>query len=285
MNRRRFLQHPLAFAALGLARPAFAQPQQNLWAEIERDIGGRLGVAVIDTADRQLQGHRLDERFAMCSTFKWLATACVLSRVDAGHEQLDRRIRYGREVLLSNSPVTAKHAGQEGMTVGELCEAAITVSDNAAANLLLQSFGGPAGLTRYLRTLGDTATRLDREEPALNESTPGDPRDTTTPRAMAHDLRAALLGNALQPASREQLVHWMLATRTNTRRLGADLPEGWRLASKTGTGERGSTSDVGVYWPPERAPVVVAVYLTETGAPLDERNAAIARVARHITGG
>jgi beta-lactamase class A len=285
MNRRHFLQHPLAFAALGLAGRAFAQPQQNLWAEIERSVGGRLGVGVLDTADGRLQGHRLDERFAMCSTFKWLAAACVLSRVDAGQEQLGRRIRYGREVLPANSPVSAQHAGDDGMTVGELCEAAITVSDNAAANLLLQSFGGPAGLTRYLRALGDAVTRLDRNEPTLNEALPDDPRDTTTPRAMAQDLRTALLGNALQPASREQLVRWMLATRTNTRRLGADLPEGWRLASKTGTGERGSTSDVGVYWPPGRAPIVVAVYLAETAAPLDERNAAIARVARHITGG
>jgi beta-lactamase class A len=285
MQRRRFLQQPLVLAALGLlGRQAAAQPQQNLWAEIERDAGGRLGVAVLDTADGSLKGHRLDERFPMCSTFKWLAAACALSRVDAGRERLDRRVRFGREVLLPHSPVCEQHVG-EGMTVAGLCEAAITVSDNAAGNLLLKSFGGPAGLTRYLRTLGDGVTRLDRTEPTLNESRPGDPRDTTTPRAMAQDLRTALLGNALQPASREQLVRWMLATRTNTRRLGADLPEGWRLASKTGTGERGSTSDVGVYWPPGRAPIVVAVYLAETAAPLDERNAAIARVARHITGG
>jgi beta-lactamase class A len=138
-------------------------------------------------------------------------------------------------------------------------------------------------LTRYLRTLPDTVTRLDRWEPALNEATPGDPRDTTTPRAMAQDLRAALLGDALKPASREQLVRWMEATRTNTRRLRAELPEGWRLGSKTGTGERGSTNDVGVFWPPGRAPIVVAVYLTATRAPEEARNGAIARVARSIT--
>jgi len=282
MNRRRFLQQPLALAALGLGGPVWAQAQENLWAGIERDVGGRLGVAVLDTADGGLRGHRLDERFPMCSTFKWLAAACVLSRVDTGQERLERRIRYGRDVLLAHSPVTEQHVS-DGMTVAELCEAAITVSDNAAGNLLLQSVGGPAGLTRYLRTLPDTATRLDRREPALNEATPGDPRDTTTPRAMAQDLRAALLGDALKPASREQLVRWMEATRTNTRRLRAELPEGWRLGSKTGTGERGSTNDVGVFWPPGRAPIVVAVYLTATRAPEEARNGAIARVARGIT--
>jgi beta-lactamase class A len=250
MNRRRFLQPPLALAVLG-----------------------------------RLQGHRLDERFPMCSTFMWLAAACVLSRVDAAQERLDRRIRFGREALVSYSPVAKQHADGSGMTVGELCEAAVTVSDNATANLLLASFGGPAALTRYLRALGDGVTRLDRTEPALNESIPGDPRDTTTPRAMAQDLRAALLGDALKPASREQLVRWMQATRTNTHRLGARLPEGWRLGSKTGTGARGSTNDVGVYWPLARPPIVVAVYLTDTRAPENERNGAIARVARAVTTG
>ena len=285
MNRRRFLQQPLALGVLGFAGKALAQLQQNLWPEIERSVGGRLGVAVLDTGDGRLHGHRLDERFPMCSTFKWLAAACVLNRVDAGQEQLDRRIRFGREALVSYAPVAEKHADGSGMTVGELCEAAVTVSDNAAANLLLKSLGGPAGLTRYLRTLGDTVTRLDRVEPALNESLPGDPRDTTTPRAMAEDLRAALLGDALRPESREQLVRWMQATRTNAHRLGAQLPEGWRLGSKTGTGARGSTNDVGVYWPPGRPPIVVAVYLTNTRAPEDERNGAIARVARAVTSG
>jgi beta-lactamase class A len=285
MNRRRFLQQPMAWGVLGLAGPVIAQPPQNLWREIERSAGGRLGVAVLDMADGRLHGHRLDERFPMCSTFKWLAAACVLNRVDAGQERLDRRIRFGREALVSYAPVAEKHADGSGMTVGELCEAAVTVSDNAAANLLLKSFGGPAGLTRYVRTLGDTATRLDRMEPALNESIPGDPRDTTTPRAMAQDLRTALLGDALKPESREQLVRWMQATRTNTHRLGAQLPEGWRLGSKTGTGARGSTNDVGVYWPPARPPIVVAAYLTDTRAPEDERNGAIARVARAVTSG
>ena len=172
------------------------------------------------------------------------------------------------------------------MTVGALCDAAITVSDNAAANLLLETFGGPAGLTRYARALGDTQTRLDRWEPELNSAMPGDLRDTTTPRAMAKLLQAALLGDALSPSGRAQLVRWMQACETNGKRLGAALPAGWRLGSKTGTGARGTTNDVGVFWPPaDRGAVVVAAYLTDTRLPEGARNAAIAKVAHRVVAG
>jgi beta-lactamase class A len=170
------------------------------------------------------------------------------------------------------------------MTLAQLCEATITVSDNAAGNLILASFGGPPAVTRYARTLGDTATRLDRWETKLNDAIPGNPRDTTTPRAMATALRATMVGNALSAGSRAQLVRWMEATRTNAQRLRADLPAGWRLGSKTGTGARGTTNDVGVFWPPGRAPVVVAAFLTNTTQPEATRNAALARVARRVTG-
>ena len=289
MQRRDFGALAAAAFLSGLAARAGAQASASLgsspWPAIEQAAAGRLGVAVLDTATGRLEGHRLDERFPMCSTFKWLAAAQVLSRVDAGQERLERRIAYGRDALIAHSPITERHAGA-GMTVATLCEATVTVSDNAAGNLLLHSFGGPAALTAFARTLGDTATRLDRMEPALNESLPGDPRDTTTPRGMATALRAAVLGEALSPASRERLVQWLQATKTNGARLGADLPAGWRLGSKTGTGERGSTNDVGVFWPAGgRAPVVVAAYLTGTTAPMAQRNAAIAAVARVVTRG
>lgn len=294
-TRRRFTALATVTAAttaFGLRAAWAAEDQKNgdqateaPWLDIERDARGRLGVAVLDTASGRLAGHRLDERFPMCSTFKWLAAAMVLARVDAGVERLDHRVRYGREVLLPHSPVTEKHAGADGMSLGELCEATITVSDNAAANLILARHGGPASLTRYARSLGDAHSRLDRTELALNEATPGDPRDTTTPAAMAGALQAALLGSALSPTSRQQLRAWMEATRTNLKRLRADLPEGWRLGSKTGTGGHGSTNDVGVYWPPGRPPIVVAAYLTECSAPEADRQWAIARVARRVTRG
>lgn len=293
MDRRRF-NRQLAWALAG-SSPLLARAQQkntdqpaglgaSHWQGIESAAAGRLGVAVLDTASGSVQGHRLDERFPMCSTFKWLAAALVLHRVDAGQEQLDRRIRFGREVLLPHSPVTQQHAGGDGMTLAQLCEATITVSDNAAGNLILDSFGGPAALTRYARTLGDTMTRLDRMEPELNEAAPGDPRDTTTPRAMATALRATVVGDALSAPSRAQLARWLEATSTNGKRLRADLPDGWRMGSKTGTGARGTTNDVGVFWPPGRAPLVVAVYLTDTTAPEAARSGAVAQVARAVTG-
>jgi beta-lactamase class A len=252
------------------------------WAEIEASVGGRLGVAVLDTATGKLAGHRLDERFPMCSTFKALAVARVLARVDGGQERLDRRIVVTPEAVLKWAPVTGKHVGGEGMTVADLCEAAITVSDNTAANLLLASSGGPAGLTAFARRIGDDVTRLDRVEPALNEALPGDPRDTSTPRAMARTLRGVLLGDVLTEASRALLVQWMSASVTGTHRLRAGVPFGWRVADKTGTGELGSTNDIGVLWPPRRAPLVVVSYLTECRATADACEAALAEVARSV---
>jgi len=273
---------PLTRAATHGHAGASHDAPDSPWRAIESAVGGRLGVAVLDTATGRTVGQRLDERFPMCSTFKWLVASLVLQRVDAGQEQLERRIRFGADALLSNSSITEKHVGDEGMTVGELCEAAVTVSDNAAANLLLKSVGGPAAITRHARGLGDTMTRLDRIEPALNESRPGDPRDTTTPRAMSVALRSALLGNALSPAGRAQLMQWMVATKTGGERLRAGMPAAWRVGDKTGTGNRGSTNDVAIVMPPNRAALIVVAYLTQTTASMDRRNAALADVGRAV---
>ena len=295
MERRHFGRMAVALAAgwpVARALGFEEQAQKNLgpavarrWAQIEASVGGRLGVAVLDAASGELTGHRLDERFPMCSTFKALAVALMLARVDAGQERLDRRIVVPRGALLKWAPVARQHVGGAGMTVGELCEAAITVSDNTAANLLLESSGGPAGVTTFARRLGDDVTRLDRTEPTLNEARPGDPRDTSTPRAMAQTLRRVLLGDALSEAGRAQLVRWMSATTTGAQRLRAGVPFDWRVADKTGTGDLGSTNDIGVLWPPRRAPLVVVAYLTQCSAPPDARAAALADVARSVTGG
>ena len=293
MDRRQFSR--AAIAALGawpLAR-AFGvdaaapkivgQAERNRWRDIEVSVHGRLGVAVLDTSTGELAGHRLDERFPMCSTFKFLAAAAVLARVDAGQERLARRIVVTREALLEWAPVTSQHVGGAGMTLAELCEAAITVSDNTAANLLLDSVGGPAAVTAFARRVGDDVTRLDRTEPSLNEAIPGDPRDTSTPRAMAQTLRKVMLGDALSEAGRAQIVAWMTANTTGAKRLRAGVPFDWRVADKTGTGRLGTTNDIGVLWPPHRAPLVVVAYLTECKASADAREAALARVARGVT--
>jgi beta-lactamase class A len=250
-------------------------------AKIESESGGRLGVAVLDAGSGALAGHRIDERFPMCSTFKALAAAAILVRVDAGKEQLSRRIRVEQKDILSYAPVTKQHAGQD-MSIAELCDAAVTLSDNTAANLLLASMGGPSVITELARSLGDDLTRLDRIETELNEGTPGDPRDTTTPAAMAKNLKALTLGTALSAASRDQLIAWLVGCKTGDAKIRAGLPKGWRVGDKTGSGGHGSSNDVAVIWPEGRAPVIVASYLTETTGTDDQRNAAHAAVGRAV---
>jgi beta-lactamase class A len=288
MQRRVFSLAVGAALAAGLA-PAIAEAAKdgkdfqrhdalrNELRRIEGESGGRLGVCILDTATGGRLAHRAAERFPMCSTFKLLAAALVLHRVDGGKERLERELAVEQSVILPNSPLTELRVGQS-MTMAQLCEAAITRSDNAAANLMLHSFGGPAALTAYARSLGDGLTRLDRFELALNEARPGDPRDTTTPAAMVGLMRALLIGSALRPASRDQLRDWLLANKTGDERLRARLPPGWRVGDKTGAGDRGTNNDVGIVWPPDRAPLLVAAYLTGTTAPVARRNAAIAEV-------
>ena len=250
------------------------------FADLERRHGGRLGVAVLDTARAEPVAYRGDERFPLCSTFKFLAAAFVLARVDRKQESLARRVVYARDYLVPYSPITEKHVGGEGLSVGEICEAAVTLSDNTAGNLMLDSFGRPAGLTAYLRSLGDGVTRLDRREPELNEATPGDPRDTTTPVAMLRLVRETVLGTALSPASREQLAAWIVATKTGDKRLRAGAPKQWRVGDKTGTGRNDATNDIAVFWPPGRAPIVVTAYYVGARATEGERSAVLAEVGR-----
>lgn len=266
------------------AGPDPAGPVAKLMA-LERAHGGRLGVSILDTVGGRRVNHRGEQRFALCSTFKPLAAALVLARVDRGEERLDRRIAYESSELVTYSPVTERHVGVSGMTLAELCHAAITVSDNTAGNLLLASFGGPPALTAFMRTLGDQATRLDRIEPALNDVAPGDERDTTTPAAMLHSLRALLLGDALSTASRARLADWLVASTTGGKRLRAGLPADWRAGDKTGTGLRGATNDVAVLWPPGRGPLLVAAYYDapdEMEAEL--RDGVLAEVGRIVAG-
>jgi beta-lactamase class A len=252
--------------------------------KLESERSGRLGVAVLDMQSGKHAGYRADERFPMCSTFKLLAVAAVLARVDQGREQLERRIKFATTDLVEYSPITKDHAGGEGMTLADICEAAMTVSDNTAANLLLSSLGGPGGLTAYVRTLGDAVTRLDRIEPDLNEAVPGDLRDTTSPAAMLSNIRALVAGNALTPASRDRLIGWLVGNKTGDTRLRAGVPHDWRVGDKTGTGERGTANDVAVLWPSAtRPPLFVSVYLTGSSPDGAHRNATIASVGEAVT--
>jgi beta-lactamase class A len=267
-------------AAAGLQTVHFEETVQAL-AAIEQRCGGRLGVQVLGANGTPRFGQRTTERFPMCSTFKLLAAGLVLQRVDHGQERLERLVRYPASELVSWSPVTSKFV-EAGMTIAALCDAALTRSDNTAANLLLESFGGPEALTRFARSLGDDLTRLDRRETALNEALPGDERDTTTPALMARNVRTLLLGRALSDASRERLLETLRRNRTGDARLRAGLPPGTDVADKTGTGERGTANDVGLVRLPGRAPLIVTVYLTGATVDAAGRDAAIAAVGRVI---
>lgn len=283
ISRRNLLGGALAAPVVAIRRAGADERDADLQrgvAALEERHGGRLGVAVLDSADRKAASHRGEERFPLCSTFKALAAALVLARVDRGEDDLARRIVYPSSDLVPYSPVTGKHAGRDGLTVGEICEAAVTLSDNTAGNLMLASFGGPEALTRYLRSLGDGITRLDRTEPTLNEARPGDPRDTTTPLAMAETIRTLVLGTALSASSRAHLIGWLVANKTGDKRLRADIPPNWRVGDKTGAGENNTTNDVAVLWPPGRAPLIVTALYTASRGSEDERNAVLAEVGR-----
>nr|WP_068431237.1 class A beta-lactamase [Magnetospirillum sp. XM-1]CUW38361.1 Beta-lactamase OXY-2\ len=250
-------------------------------AELEYHSGGRLGVMVKDVERGETAGHRADERFALCSTGKVPTVAAALARHDAEGGWLERQIPVAAADLVSWSPVVERRVGGV-MTVAELCEAALTQSDNSAMNLLLRLLGGPQAVTGYLRGLGDAETRLDRVEPELNEAALGDARDTTTPAAMLATLEKLMLGDALSPAGRARLVGWMAANRTGDRRLRASLPEGAWAAEKTGSGERGSTNDIGAFRLAGRGVVLIAAYLTDTTLPANRRDLVIADVARTV---
>lgn len=265
--------------ALGTPEPLL----NERFAAIEQGIACRLGVAALDTGTGRRLEYRASELFAMCSTFKFLLAACILKRADAGKEDLGRSISYGINDLLEYAPVTRTHVQEGAMTVGDLCAAAISVSDNTAANLLLAQIGGPGGLTAFIRSLGDQVTRLDRIEPNLNDAIPGDARDTTSPGAMVDSMQKLLTGEGLSAKSRAQLASWMEKSSTGGNRLRAGVPADWRAGDKTGTGENGAIGDIGIFWPPNKAPILIATYVMEGTATREVREQAIASVGRLVS--
>jgi beta-lactamase class A len=291
IERRQFLYGVLATTGGCLfASSAFAEGDHD-WSEqfarriaaLEKERGGRLGVAVADTASGRNAAFRGDERFPMCSTFKVLAVAATLARIDSGKDQLDRRVRIEASDVVSYSPITKEHVGGDGMSLAEICAAAITVSDNTAGNLLLANMDGPQGLTAYARSLGDSVTRLDRNEPTLNEAAPDDTRDTTSPVAMLSNLRKLMTENMLTPGSRERLTGWLIGNKTGDTRLRAGLPRDWRVGDKTGSGEKGTANDIAVIWPSSgRQPILVSAYLTGSPGEAENRNATLAAVGRAV---
>jgi beta-lactamase class A len=279
IGRRTILTGAVVAPWLGAASGEGADLRSHI-AALETSSGGRLGVAMLDTGSGKRFAWRGDERFAFCSTFKFLLAAAILQRVDQGQEQFGRRLTITKGDLLPHSPVSGLHVGRGAATVGLLVQAIVEVSDNGAANLLLASVGGPLGLTKILRSWGDQVSRLDRTEPALNEAIPGDPRDTTSPLAMLAELRRIALGDVLRPESRALLVGWMENCQTGQARLRAGLPAGWVVGDKTGTNDHGTANDIAIAWPPGRAPVLITCYLSNSTLPPARQDAVHEAVAR-----
>ena len=267
-------------ALLPLAARAGDNPE-GLIGAIETRTGGRLGVSAFDTQTGRRIRHRANERFPMCSTFKLLLVAAILNRIENGLEQDAIWIPYTKDDLLDYAPVTRANLAKGGMSVRDLMTAVIEWSDNTAANLLLKALGGPGKVTDFARSIGDTVTRLDRNEPSLNTAIPGDPRDTTTPDAMLEDMRRLFKGRH-DEVQNYALLPLMLASKTADNRIRAGLPKDWKSANKTGTGANGSTNDIAIVFPPRRKPFFMTVYYTESKLDMPKREAVLADVARVV---
>ncbi|MFE7455191.1 class A beta-lactamase, partial [Streptomyces griseus] len=261
-------------------KPAGTPPARaagRAFEALEREYAARLGVHAVDTGTGTTVAHRDGERFAYASTFKALAAGAVLRRYGLGG--LERVVTYRREDLVDHSPVTEKHVAT-GMSLGALCDAAVRFSDNTAGNLLFDAVGGPRKLQAVLAGLGDEVTRMVRRETELNEWTPGATRDTSTPRALAEDLRAFVLGDALRGPERARLTQWLTTNTTGGELIRAGVPKGWTVGDKTGAGSTyGTRNDIAVVWPPDAAPLVLAVLSNRTAADADHDNTLIAKAA------
>ncbi len=269
------------FVPLVAAKTEESRGDITAFAELEKKhAGSRIGVAVIDLSTNRRVDYRTDERFTMCSTFKVLAAAAVLKRADENKEKLDRFVRYGEAQLMSYAPVTREHVKEGGMTLEALCAAAIEQSDNTAANLLLESIGGPEKWTEFARSLGDKFSRLDHTEPDLNITRPGKVDDTTTPAAMCADLQRLFTSDFLSVASRAKLEGWMQQGQTGLKMIRASIPADWKAGDKTGRSGDGATNDIAVLRPPVGGPIFVAIYTVDSAEPQDARDRLVAEVAK-----
>lgn len=257
-------------------------------AALEKQAGGRLGVAFLNTSNGSVVGHRMHDRFGMCSTFKLALAVEILRKVDQGTLKSDQWVPFGKADMVNHAPVASQHLARGGMTVQAMAEAIQATSDNVAANALLKLLGGPAAFTQLLRAAGDNVTRLDRIEPEMNFVDSGEVRDTTTPHAAAHTMQRQLTRGWLKPDSTRLLIGWMEATETGAKRLRAGFPSDWRSGDKTGTGmAKGMAdkyNDIAIAWPPGKAPLIVTAYYeareNHGGKIRDEDQAVLAEVGR-----
>ncbi len=281
LTRRHIVTLAVAAALAPAARAARAA---RALKAIHRKVGGRLGVHILDSQSGRRIAYDDDSRYAMASTFKVMLAAALLWQVDKSAFTLDHELAISSDDLLPASPdVEAKlKSGAKSMTVRDLCAAIVISSDNTAANVLLTGIGGPQAFTTFMRSIGDEKTRLDRTEPDLNANLPGDPRDTTTPRAMVDSMLRVFTQDVITMRSRALLIDWMMRSRTGLDRVRAGIPKSWQVGDKTGTGMSGAVNDLVLAWPPERRPILIAVYMSESKLPLQDLTAAHADVGRLV---
>lgn len=267
LRRRDALLGAVALAGLvacGRPRPVPSDPAEPLpplgdrIGALESRNNADIGLYGVDLASGRTVAHRDGDRFAVCSTFKAYAVARVLQRAEQGELGLDDPVFIDPSTVVSHSPTTGPHAGGT-LTLAQLCQAALQLSDNTAANLLLKAIGGPQAVTAFARSIGDGTTRLDRWETELNSAIPGDPRDTSTPRALGEGFRTLLTGTALGHAQRNRLEVWMRGNTTSGTSMRGGLPADWTTADKTGAGDYGSTNDVGIAFAPDGRRLLLSV--------------------------
>lgn len=281
----KFLAFFLAFSPLTAAPLAVetsrTEVAESQLAQLEQTFGPRLGVCAIDTSDGSQIRYQADERFPFCSTFKVILAAAILERSREVPDLLRQRIDYTKNELVTYSPITEKHL-TDGMTVADLCAAALQYSDNTASNLLIKILGGPMSVTAYARSIGNHEFRLDRWETELNTSLPDDPRDTVTPAAMAQSLLKLTTGDALSKTEQKQLNDWMRGNTTGAKRIRAGVPDDWIVGDKTGSGAYGVTNDIAVLWPPGRQPIVLAIYYRQEDPEAKWQDEIIAQATRIV---
>jgi beta-lactamase class A len=280
MNRRDFLSSSSAF----VVSPSHAQEAAiPAISEYERSSLGHIGVYAENLRTGAKLSWRAAERFVMCSTFKASLAACILSRVDRGQDSLETPISYtAADIQDWYAPVAKANLTRGSLSVREMCRAAVEKSDNTCASLLLSRIGGPSAMTAFWRKIGDQVSRLDDPEPFLNRTPPGDPRDTTTPVAMADTLRRLVLGRILSESSRSILTEWLVGCQTGDNRLRAGLPTNWVIGDKTGNNGKDAAGDIAMVWPKANVPIVICVY-TRGGAPSDQHfESAFAGIGRFV---
>jgi beta-lactamase class A len=279
----------ITVTVINICMPSFAASTQQIkpasiarkLAELETSFDGRIGILTINTANNQRIQYRADERFPIQSTFKVMAVSAILKQSMTDKHFLQQKVTYKKQDLVFWSPITEKHLA-DGMTISELCAAAMMYSDNTATNLIVKKLGGPSAVTAFARSIGDNTFRIDSWEPELN-SNPSDPRDTSTLTAMEKSLQKLTLGNVLASPQREQLITWMKGNTTGDTRIRAGVPKGWIVADKTGAGDDyGISNDIGIIWPPSCAPIVVTIYSVHNKKDTTRRDDVIASATRML---